>query len=385
MSLAGRLEDLALADIFQILSIGKKTGTFLVKGSKGTALVVFKNGLVVRAVTDDIEGTLAEFMLSAGLLREPVLRLALEVKKSLPTQSISSVLLDLGAVSRDVLEQATRKRIEQVIYRLLLWEDGDFQFEPDDLDIEGKTCLEDPGWELSKGLSPEYLLMEGARVHDESDQASFLQVQAFTVAGPESTEEPDAGTGWDDDWGESPAIERKDISALKALTQELRFPNSTSEITLLILRFASDIFQRGVLFMAGKNQIVGLGQFGIEVEDADEKIRSIVFSLEMSPFLKKIIIEQMAYKGPLEKDDVTQYFIEELGGIWPPMAAFFPVVAEGKVVAVLYCDNAVSKDPLGETEGLEIFISHAGLALEKSLLQRRLNEMEKTGDKSKGV
>jgi len=46
------------------------------------------------------------------------------------------------------------------------------------------------------------------------------------------------------------------------------------------------------------------------------------------------------------------------------------------VVAFLYCDNFSTGTSATETEGLEIFISHAGLALEKSLLQRRLQEME---------
>jgi hypothetical protein len=377
MSLAGRLEDLALSDIFQILSIGKKTGTFVVKGTKGIALIVFKNGLIVRAETDDIEGTLGDTLLAAGMVRESVLQMAAAVKKKLPAQSIAAILFDLGAVSSDMLEHVTRKRIEHVIYRLLLWVDGDFQFEPDDLEIEGKTNLADFGWELSKGLSPEYLLMEGARVQDESSQASFTPTQAFSVEEADRKETSEPESGWDDDWGGAPAGGRKDIMALKSLTQELRFPNSASEITLLILRFASDIFQRGVLFMAGKNQIVGLGQFGIEGERADDKIRGIVLSLEMSPFLKRIVTEQMPHRGELEKDDVTQYFIDELGGTWPSEAAFFPVVAEGKVVAVLYCDNALTKDPIEETEGLEIFISHAGLALEKSLLLRRLQEMEK--------
>ncbi|MBS1114506.1 MAG: response regulator receiver, partial [Nitrospirae bacterium] len=73
----------------------------------------------------------------------------------------------------------------------------------------------------------------------------------------------------------------------------------------------------------------------------------------------------------------TAMVIRSLGGSWPSEAAFFPIVAEGKVVAVLYADNVSTDAPMPETEGLEIFISHAGLALEKSLLQRRLHEMEK--------
>ena len=56
---------------------------------------------------------------------------------------------------------------------------------------------------------------------------------------------------------------------------------------------------------------------------------------------------------------------------------FSRIIAEGRVVALLYCDNLVNGEKIGETEGLEIFIDQAGLALEKSLLQRRLQEMEK--------
>ena len=129
--------------------------------------------------------------------------------------------------------------------------------------------------------------------------------------------------------------------------------------------------------MAGKKEIVGLGQFGLGIESADEKIRSIVLDLEKSDFLKGIVKEQLPFKGAIERDEVTKYLIDELGGTWPSEAAFFPVIAEGKVVALLFADNVSEDAAMPETEGLEIFISHAGLALEKSLLQRKLLEMEK--------
>lgn len=369
MSLAGRLEDLAISDIFQILSVGRKTGTFIVNGSRGTAVIVFKNGMVVRAETSDLPGTLGDNLLEAGLIKETILNMAVEVKKKLPSKSIAEILFELGSVSPDALEKAAKKRIEKVICRLLQWEDGDFQFELEDLAPSEMTSLPDYGWELSRGLSAEYLLMEGARVQDES-QASFVPTEEFEK---EEDEGGGGDAGWED-W-ETPAAVRKDISALKSLTQELRFPNSASEITLLILRFASDMFNRGVLFMVGDSEMVGLGQFGLEIERADEKVRETVLSFDKSQFFKKIILEQMPYKGTIEKDELTMHLMNELGGGWPSEVVVFPVVAEGKAVAVLFCDNLSSGDPIEETEGLEIFISHAGLALEKSLLQRRLHDM----------
>jgi len=370
MSLVGRLEDLALSDIFQILSIGKKTGTLLLKGSRGNALITFKNGLVVRAETDDIEKTLGEDLLHSGIIKDTVFNLASEVKKKLPAKSHAEILFELGSVSKDTLDKITKKRIERVVCQLLVWQDGDFQFEPDDTDPKGKVDISDFGWELSKGMSPEYLLMEGARVHDESSQTATVSTEELTgIRGDEEA--------WEQDWDVMPIRERKDISSLRALTQELRFPNSASEITLLILRFASDIFQRGILFMVGDTEFVGLGQFGLEIDGADEKIREITIHYEESPFLRKIILEKRPYKGIVERDSGVESMIQEIGGQWPDEFAFFPIIAEGGVVALLYCDNLTTEEKAAETEGLEIFIDQAGLALEKSLLQRKLQEMEK--------
>jgi hypothetical protein len=370
MSLVGRLEDIALSDIFQILSIGGKTGTLILRGSRGNALIVFKKGLVVRAETDDLDRTLSEDLLNEGLIKETIFHLASEVKKKLLAKSIPEILFEFGSVNKETLEKITRKRIEKVVYQLLVWQDGDFQFELDDTDPKGKVDIPDVGWELSKGMSPEYLLVEGARIHDESSQTKLVSTK-------ERTEFDRVEEEWEKAWEVQAPPERKDISSLKALTQELRFPNSASEITLLILRFASDIFQRGILFMVGDTEIVGLGQFGLDIDRPDEKIREIILLIEESPFFSKIVMEKRPYKGIIEKDKGTVEMMSEIGEGWPDEIALFPIIADERVVALLYCDNLTTGEKISETEGLEIFIDQAGLALEKSLLEKRLQEMEK--------
>ena len=126
MSLVGRLEDLALSDIFQILSIGRKTGTLILKGSRGNAIIVFKNGLVVRAETDSITGTLADDLFNAHVIKDTIFNLASEVKKKLPDKSVSEILFEFGSINKETLEKITRKRLEKVVYELLFWQDGDF-------------------------------------------------------------------------------------------------------------------------------------------------------------------------------------------------------------------------------------------------------------------
>ncbi len=369
MSLVGRLEDLALSDIFQILSIGKKTGTLSIHGDKGNAFIVFKNGLIMRAETDMIEGDIGSDLVKNNIVSKDILDIALKIKRSLPKKSIAEIIFEFGFNNRDVLDRVAKKRIEKVVYHLLLMNNGEFRFELDNIDVSERTEVSDTGWEVSKGISAEYLLMEGARVHDEEMHREYLG----EGISPE-------GEFWEEDLTvQPPAAERKDISALKALTQELRFPDSPSEITLLILRFASDMFQRGVLFLVGDREITGLGQFGLEVERADEKIRETILPFAESPFLKVIIENRQPFKGRLQRDAVTEFLIKELGGEWPSGAAIFPIIAEGRVVALLYCDNASTQEAIPETEGLEIFINQAGMALEKSLLQKRLEEIQKGG------
>jgi hypothetical protein len=370
MSLVGRLEDLSLSDIFQILSIGRKTGTLSIRGGNESAFIVFKNGLIIRAETDMIEGGIDDDLVRSNLVKKSILDLALNVKKKLPHKSIAEIIFELGPVSRDTLDKVAKKRIERVVYHLLLLKGGDFRFEIDDIDVSHIADVEDTGWEVMKGMSSEYLLMEGARVYDEA---------LHRERGPSDELADDYGPPDEisEDWAEQTNTpERKDITSLRSLSQELRFPNSPSEIILLILRFASDIFQRGVIFMVNEESLAGLGQFGLEVEGANERIRGTILPYRESTFLMGISEGMRPFKGALERDSMTEALLRELDGRWPPKVAFFPVIAEGKTVALLYCDNVSTGEDFFETDGLEIFISQAGIALEKALLQKRLQELQ---------
>ena len=89
----------------------------------------------------------------------------------------------------------------------------------------------------------------------------------------------------------------------------------------------------------------------------------------------------------MEKDKITESLIKDIGGgsaasrnDWPTDVAIFPIIAEGRVAAMLYCDNLPTGEAITETEGLEIFVSQAGLALEKALLQRRIQDMQRDAE-----
>ncbi len=378
MSLVGRLEDLALPDIFQIISLSKKTGTLIVRSHKGTGMVVFKGGQVIQAASDSIRDSLGNILVSQGMLTEAALSQALARQKREADKPLGMILVDMGIVPAQTLETVVRKQIEEIIYDLIAWEEGFFNFELGEIVPRDKIEIDTQEFLLKSGISAEYLLMEGTRILDEKRKDSHKQASPA----PKASAFHHASYGpAKEDFRTRIETEtsRREITTLKSMFDELRFPTATSEVTLLILRYASEVVNRAVLFMVKKDEVRGLGQFGIEIKgrSADQVVRNIKISLtQPSPFLT-VIESRRSYLGPLESSENTNYLINELGGVMPDMVLAIPLIVDGKVVLIVYGDNLPDQKPIRGIDTLEIFMNQAGMALEKAVLERRLAELQK--------
>ena len=399
MSLVGRLEDLALSDIFQIISLSKKTGTLVLKSKAGAAVVVFKDGQVIQAATDNLRDTLGNILISKGLINEQDLGRALDLqKKAKGGKRLGQILVEMDALRHDDLEGAIREQIENMIYSLLSWEDGFFNFELGDVGTSDKIEVITQEFLLKAGINPEYLLMESARVMDERKRDSKT-----TAPPPPPPKEPEKQAAVSEfsemlrDEGIAPqqkvtgeeraVIERsREINTLKAMFEELRFPSATAEITLLVLRYASEIVNRAVLFMVTKEEVRGLGQFGIELTEgsADQKVRKIKLPVSETTIFSDVIKDKRSIIGTFSENAWDAYLVREMGGVEPQEFFLIPLISNGKVAAVLYGDTLPDKKAIPTISGLEIFVHQAGLAMEKALLERRIMELEKHGRKNQG-
>ena len=161
---------------------------------------------------------------------------------------------------------------------------------------------------------------------------------------------------------------------------ELRFPTATAEVTLLILRYASEVVNRAILFMAKKDEVRGLGQFGIELpsgKQPDQVVRNIRISLNEPSIFRSVVENRRTFLGPLEVNEQNNYLVNEAGGTRPDTVLAIPLVVDNKVALVVYGDNLPDQKPIKGLETLEIFMSQAGMALEKALLERKLAELQK--------
>jgi hypothetical protein len=160
------------------------------------------------------------------------------------------------------------------------------------------------------------------------------------------------------------------------MIEEISGPSSSSEIILMILRFASEIVNRAVIFLVRdqEQEVVGLGQFGLIIKNgsADQLIRSVRIPLDEPSCFSAGVAEGQTFRGTLEKNKWNEFLIQQLGGDWPLEVLIVPLRSDGKVIAILYGDNAPQQRKIENTEGLEAFMRVAGFAFGKAVLERKL-------------
>jgi CheY-like chemotaxis protein len=172
-----------------------------------------------------------------------------------------------------------------------------------------------------------------------------------------------------------PVNQSTGLPLLRGMLEELNNPALGGGIILLVLRFASEFMNRAVIFIVKRDEVVGLGQFGIGVQgEGDRMVRELRIPRNETSFFSSVIATQTATKFKPDTTPFNRYILNQLGGGDPDEILLGPIISEGKVVAILYGDNLPENKAIGDIDSLEIFLSQAGLAMEKALLQRRLKE-----------
>lgn len=165
MGFSGRLEGIAPSDIFQIISQSRMTGTLIARCPNGTAMIVFKEGQVIEAASDAPEESLGHILQSQSLVTEATVAAAQARWKLEPERPLGSILVEMAAIDETTLEIHVRRQIGQIVQRLMSCEDGFITFDRGEMAVKRKLHTRE--FFLPNGVSPEFLIMERARVADE--------------------------------------------------------------------------------------------------------------------------------------------------------------------------------------------------------------------------
>ena len=186
MAIQGPLRELGIHDVFQLLDLGRKTGTLRISSTlrQNEGTIWFHEAAVVAAAIRSNPHPLGTALVRAGKIREEDLAHARGLQEQGDRRRLGELLVATGALRERELRQQVRLHIEDVVFTMLGWSEGYFVFEecPSD-DIPRETDLR---------ISVEHLLLEGARRIDEWSriQARIPHLGVVPRLAPPVSEEP---------------------------------------------------------------------------------------------------------------------------------------------------------------------------------------------------
>jgi len=399
MALVGKLEDLQLAELFHLLSLFKKTGKLTLSANDSTGCFFFKSGKIYHASNGKPGPVLGELLVRRQLISQDDLEKGLRIQGDGPNwRRLGAILVDQLLVNPDDLDALLREQLQNVVGEFISLETGFFSFKPSE-DVPPTTEMATGNeLDIDGGINTDGFILDLLTRLDEVQRTHVEGIVAPVLLSPEGQEVPPAASdltslldymidgsalGEMEEGGPAKFETPDELGDLCSLMTEiqLRSPSYTGEIALMILRYASSLVNRGVLFHVGTDGITGIGQFGLGNEGeaaprVDAKIREFsVPTNEPSVFLDVAEIMQ-TYRGPLKRCRWNKELVKLLGGPTPNEVVAIPIVVDGMIAAVFYGDNVPRREPIGSIKGIELLMIEAGLAMERRFLQAKLQRVE---------
>jgi len=159
MELEGTLRAFSLPDILQFLSMGKMTGILSIWRESYNISLTIKEGRIVNSSALDRPFKLGDMLVYRGFIKRRDLEEVLNAQQGLDRgKLVGQILVERDIITKQTLRDALKLQLEEEIWELFLWKDGQFKFEQK-LDVDTSNIVVE--------IDIEPLLIEGSRRQDE--------------------------------------------------------------------------------------------------------------------------------------------------------------------------------------------------------------------------
>ena len=164
MAVSGNLRTMPFPDLMEWISMGRKTGTLVIKGQRYTKKILFQKGTVSAVTSNNPREHLGYYLVGWDILSEEELEQLLDQQKEHHVM-LGELLVTTGRLTRTQVDHMVRIKTEETIYDLMLWQEGEFFFLDD---VQPRRDFK----ELD--LPVNHFIFEGARQADERRRIAEL-------------------------------------------------------------------------------------------------------------------------------------------------------------------------------------------------------------------
>ena len=306
---------------------------------------------MIRASSSLFSHGLGQLLRENGLVSQEQVEQALEKQHSARDHlPLGKILHDMFQISTDRIERLITQQIEKIVFSFFSWQSGTFSFDLQQLPSYGSAQLNPLDFMLENGLSPQKLALKGQKIVEQG--LSVIDEDALDHEVLELQKRQS----------------QQGVDLLRGMLAELEHPEMGGGVILLILRYASEIMSRAIVFDVRERQLIGLGQFGLDglSDAADAIVRKMRLEVDPSSLFAEVLERKSAVRSRLKDSAAERYLKKFLGGS-PEEVFVGPLLNDGKVVALLYGDCYPADRPMKAIDSFEVFLSQAGLAMEQAL------------------
>ena len=177
---------------------------------------------------------------------------------------------------------------------------------------------------------------------------------------------------------EQTALDAEDVhlSKLKARSFSLRDLNDPSAVSLALLQYVSELFERSVTFIVRPAELIGERAIGVYAgkNEGPTQVTRLKIPLPGPSLFREVIEKGQCYYGESQDEVLTRHLFEVIGAPLSPTIILLPVISRGKTVALTYGDFGDKESQPVQSDMLEILATQAGLVLEKALYRKQISQ-----------
>lgn len=188
--LQGSLASFKLSDVLTLLSAARKSGTLMLAGYGRHSYVLFSNGALVYAGSDQ-----EKFRLGSLLLRKKKItrdqQQDIDAVMRVQGGRFGQIAIRKGILTEEELHESLKVQVSEVVYDAFVWTEGTFRFNED---------LQLPDYAVTIAVDLSNLMMEGARRIEEWEKVAQLLPDDSVVFRVVSAPKDDKITLSADEW-----------------------------------------------------------------------------------------------------------------------------------------------------------------------------------------
>jgi len=170
------------------------------------------------------------------------------------------------------------------------------------------------------------------------------------------------------------AERREHFASMRNYLTSLRFLSKAPEISLAILQFISELFDRSLTLIVDKNSLVAERSLGILAakEQGVAAAQKFRIPVPADSILQTVMNSGEIFYGSTKDKTLEEHLFPEIGAPLESTFLLAPLQSNDRTITITYADFGNENSKHVPVDFIEFFVNQAGVAMENALFRRQL-------------